>query len=102
MSRSKRKSIPATMVVYPRGSSPLDRTAPHCDFESSNPAKIEGHKRDLRWFRRHKGRRVRIRRRIPGEFAWMEPHLRPLTFVESTLLPDGRTLRRPVSPWEML
>ena len=101
MSRRKKKSLPTKIVIYPPGSSALDPTMPHCDFESTNPATIEGHKRDLRWFRRHRGRRVRIRARIPGEFAWMEPHLRPFTFVESTLLPDGRTLRRPVFPWEM-
>jgi len=101
MFRPKKTSLPTKIVIHPTGTSPLDPTMPHCDFDTDNSVTIEGHKRDLRWFRRHKGRRVRIRRRIPGEFDWMEPNLRPFTFVESTLLPDGRTLRRPVFPWEM-
>lgn len=95
MSRRKDKSIPASIVVYPDGASPLDPAMPHCDFESDNPGLIEAHESDLRYFREHLGTLVRTRKHIVGEFTFMEGRLPPIALVEATILADGRVFRRP-------
>lgn len=94
MSRRKKKSMPAS-IAYPSAASFLGKKARRRDFKSRDWAVVAAERRDRRWFRKHPGQRRRVRERIPGEFAWMEPELPSSALVESILLRDGRILRRP-------
>ena len=95
MSRRKRKSVRVCMGVCPSAESTYGAPARIRDFKSRDWAVVAAERRDRRWFRKHPGQRRRIRERIHGEFAWMEPELPSSALVESTLLNDGRIVRRP-------